>query len=159
MQIEDLPRDACLNFIRSRHLGRLACSNKAEPYVTPCTYVLHEQSIYSFGTVGRRIEWLRSNPAACLLVDDIKSPTQWTSVVVRGRYHELVDLGERNLAHHVLSKYPEWWQPGYTRTIVQGAARQMEPVFFRMSIDEISGRFAQPEWRDEPSEMRNSLDR
>lgn len=142
MQIQDLTRDASLNFLKSRHLGRIACADHSQPYVTPCNFVYHDHCIYSFGTIGQKIDWLRRNPLACLLVDEIVSSAEWTSIVVFGRYDELANESNRDSAHHFLSKYPEWWQPGYTKTIIHGVPRQLEPVFFRMSIDEITGRTA-----------------
>jgi uncharacterized protein len=32
-----------------------------------------------------------------------------------------------------------WWEPGYVETIFYGEPRPMEPVYFRLVIEEITG--------------------
>jgi uncharacterized protein len=148
MHIEELGRQASLDFLAGRHLGRLACANNSQPYVTPCHFVYHDQWIYGFSTVGKKIEWLRANPLACIEVDEIASPQQWTSVVVFGRYEELGKTADgaaaRELAHTLLQQHGLWWEPGYARTVLHGAARPLDPVYYRLSIDAISGHRAIP---------------
>ena len=129
-------------------MGRLACANQSQPYVTPFYFAYHDQWIYSFSTVGRKIEWLRANPLACVEVDDIKNFEEWTSVVVFGRYEELTKTVEgqavRDLAYKLLQQHKLWWEPGYARTVIHGAPRPLEPVYYRLSIEEISGHRATP---------------
>lgn len=148
MHIEELTRKASLDFLAGSRLGRLACANQSQPYVTPFYFAYHDQWIYSFSTVGRKIEWLRANPLACVEVDDTKNFEEWTSVVVFGRYEELTKTVEgqaaRDLAYKLLQQHKLWWEPGYARTVIHGAPRPLEPVYYRLSIDEISGHRATP---------------
>jgi hypothetical protein len=148
MHIEELTRKASLDFLAGSRLGHLACANQSQPYVTPCNFAYHNQWIYSFSTVGKKIEWLRANPLACLEVDEITNPQKWTSVIVFGRYEELTDTvenqAERELAHKLLQQNPVWWEPGYARTVLHGTPRPLDPVYYRLSIDEISGHRAVP---------------
>jgi uncharacterized protein len=148
MQIEELTRDASLNFLVGKRFGRLACANQKQPYITPFNFAYHAPFMYSFSTVGRKIEWLRANPLACIEVDEIANPQQWTSVIVFGQYKELTsaseDLVARKLAYELLQKRELWWEPGYSKTILHGAPRPLDPVYFRLSIDEISGHRATP---------------
>ena len=148
MHIEELTRKASIDFLAGSRLGRLACANQSQPYVTPFYFAYHDQWIYSFSTVGRKIEWLRANPLACVEVDDIKNFEEWTSVVVFGRYEELTKTVEgqavRDLAYKLLQQRKLWWEPGYARTVIHGAPRPLEPVYYRLSIDEISGHRATP---------------
>jgi uncharacterized protein len=149
MHIEDLTRTASLGFLAGHRFGRLACANQSQPYITPFSFAYHDPWIYSFATVGRKIDWLRANPLACVEVDDIRSFQEWTSVIVFGRYEELTDTGDgqatRDFAHGLLQQHQIWWEPGYARTILQGTPRPMTPVYFRLSIDEISGHRAAPD--------------
>ena len=148
MHIEEMTRKASLEFLAGSHLGRLACVNQSQPYITPSYFAYHDQWIYSFSTVGKKIEWLRANPLACLEVDEIANPQQWTSVIVFGRYEELSDSSDnkatRDLAYKLLQQHALWWEPGYARTVLHGMPRLLEPVYFRLSIDEISGHRATP---------------
>jgi hypothetical protein len=143
MHIEELKRKASLDFLASKRLGHLACANQGQPYITPCYFAYHDQWIYSFSTAGQKINWLRTNPIACLEVDEIASFEEWTSVVVFGRYEELTMAVEggvaRELAYKLLCQHQFWWEPGYARTVSHGTPRPLEPLYFRLSIDEISG--------------------
>jgi uncharacterized protein len=143
MHIEEVDREASLRFLASRRFGRLACAHDAQPYITPINFAYHDRFIYSFSTVGRKIEWLRDNPLACVEADEIESAWKWTCVIVSGKYEELSETAAgqtgRAFAHKLLSKHDLWWEPGYARTILRGAQRPMEPVYFRVSVDEITG--------------------
>lgn len=143
MHIEELTRDASLDFLAGSHFGRLACANQTQPYITPFYFVYNDHRIYSFSTVGQKIEWLRANPLACVEVDTIVSPQQWTSVIVIGRYEELPATiegkGAYEFAYKLLQQHQLWWEPGYARTIVHGTPRPLVPVYYRLSIEEISG--------------------
>ena len=71
MQIKHLTRDDSLKFLEGHNLGRMACARDAQPYVIPIFFVYQAPGIYCFSAEGRKIEWLRLNPQACLAVDDI----------------------------------------------------------------------------------------
>jgi uncharacterized protein len=143
MQIEDIERQVSLEFLSRMRLGRLACVRESQPYITPLYYVYHDSCIYSFSTVGKKIEWMRSNARVCVEVDDIKSPQQWISVVVFGRYEELPNAPEwqqtREMVHSLLEPHGVWWEPGFARTVLGGVTRPMVPVFFRIFIEQITG--------------------
>lgn len=148
MHIKELTREVSLHFLADIHFGRLACAKDSQPYVTPFNFAYHDQYIYSFSTVGRKIEWLRGNPLACVEVDEITNPQQWTSVIVFGRYEELPATANghatREFAFKLLQQRELWWEPGFAKTILHGAERPLDPVYYRLSIDEISGHRATP---------------
>jgi nitroimidazol reductase NimA-like FMN-containing flavoprotein (pyridoxamine 5'-phosphate oxidase superfamily) len=148
MHIEELTRKASMELLAESRLGHLACANNGQPYVTPCYFAYHDQYIYGFSTAGQKIEWLRKNPLACLQVDKVSSFQEWTSIIVLGRYEELSKTGEsqeaRERAYKLLHQHEFWWEPGYTRTVLHGEARPLEPVYYRVSVDEITGHKATP---------------
>ena len=87
---------------------------------------------------------MRANPLVCVEVEKIVSREEWQTVVIFGRYEELPKTPEfseaRLAAHAVLSaKTAIWWEPGYVKTLLQGAERPLQPIYFRILIDEISG--------------------
>lgn len=45
----------------------------------------------------------------------------------------------RLVAHDLLAKTAMWWEPGYAKTLHQGEERPLQPIYFRISISEISG--------------------
>ena len=144
MLIQDMPRRTIIDLLKGTRVGHIACAEDAQPYVTPFTFVYHDGFIYSFGTVGKRIEWMRANRLVCIEVDRIVNQWERQTVVIFGRYHELPKseafYEARLLAHDVLAANPTWWEPGYVKTVHEGAERTLEPVYFRIVIAEMSGR-------------------
>jgi nitroimidazol reductase NimA-like FMN-containing flavoprotein (pyridoxamine 5'-phosphate oxidase superfamily) len=148
MIIEDIGRRESIELLTRMRLGRLACAHDSQPYVTPFYYCYHDGYIHSFATVGQRVEWMRRNPRVCVEVDDIKSPQQWTSLIVFGRYEELPNSPEwqqtREMVYELLKQHGSWWEPGYAHTVIGGVARPMTPVFFRIFVEQITGHRASP---------------
>jgi nitroimidazol reductase NimA-like FMN-containing flavoprotein (pyridoxamine 5'-phosphate oxidase superfamily) len=146
--IQELTRQASLDLLARTHLGRLACTQGARPYVVPVYFAYDHDYLYGFSTVGQKIEWMRANPLVCVEVDEVVSPEQWVSVVVFGRYEELVDTpewqGARTVAYTVLRRKAAWWEPAYVKTILHGTPRPLVPVFYRIHGLQITGHRAIP---------------
>jgi hypothetical protein len=148
MQIQEMTREASLQFLARKGVGRLACARDGQPYITPFSFVLDGDCLYSFSTVGQKIEWMRMNPLVCVQADELETPQKWSSVIIYGRYTELTKEAEytddRQRAYSLLQKRPLWWEPAYVKTILHGKKRELEPVYFRIQISEISGHYASP---------------
>jgi uncharacterized protein len=144
--IEELPIQACLDLLSRVRSCRLACAQQCQPYVVPFYFHYHYECLYSFSTVGQKIEWMRANPKVCVEADEVKSAHQWTSVVAYGRYEELLDTAEwrseRERAWKLLRQHAMWWEPGYVKTIVHGTERSLAAVFYRIHLDRVTGRHA-----------------
>lgn len=149
MLIQELTRQASLDLLARTHLGRLACTQGAQPYVVPVYFAYDNDYLYSFSTVGQKIEWMRANPLVCVEASEVVSPEQWVSVIVFGRYEELPDTpewqGARTLAHTLLKRNAVWWEPAYVKTILHGTQRPLVPVFYRIHGLQITGHRATPE--------------
>ena len=143
MLIEELPRQACIDFVQRVGFGRLACERAGQPYITPFFFVCHHDALYGLSTVGQKIDWMRANPLVCVEADEMTSPQQWASVIIFGRYEELPAGpqydAERTLAHGLLQQRPIWWEPAYAKTMLHGEARPLDLVYFRIHIAEITG--------------------
>jgi uncharacterized protein len=143
VQIEELSRQASLDFLAKLGFGRLACAKQYQPYITPIHYAYDEGYLYGFTRVGQKVEWMRTNPLVCIEADEIKSPQQWSSVIVFGRYEELPSSEEwrsiRELARNLLTQREIWWEPGFAKAIVHGTTRPSVPLFYRILIEHISG--------------------
>ena len=148
MLIHDLARHECIEFLARKRLGRLACARDNQPYITPIFFALDSDALYSFSTEGQKVSWMRQNPKVCIETDDIESPQIWTSVVVFGHYEELPKTpeyeGPRRVAYSLLQQRPQWWEPGYVKTVLHGKERPLELVYFRIAIAQISGHRAAP---------------
>src|ERR1700690_812634 len=146
MLIQEMTRGDSLSRLKSMRLGRLACAKDAQPYITPFYFSFAGNYLYSFSTVGQRIEWMRENPLVCVETDEVMSSQDWVSIIIFGRYQELTDTAEweqeRAIAHELLQRYPDWWEPGYAKTKIDGRDRPLDPVYFRIEITKTTGRRA-----------------
>lgn len=149
MIIEEMTPAECFELLQQTGFGRIGCARSGQPYVVPIYFTADEDHIYGFSTLGRKIEWMRANPLVCVEVDEIISHLQWRSVVVVGRYQELPDEPQwapaRNHAHNLLQKRASWWEPAYVLSTHQGKPHSAQPIFYRISIHEITGHRAQPD--------------
>ena len=146
MLIEETTTQASLELLARVRLGRLACAQGLQPYVVPFYFAYHDSHLYSFSTVGQKIDWMRANPLVCVEADEVVSAHQWMSVIVCGRYEELLDTPQwrsaRELAWRLLQQYAMWWEPGHVKTLVHGTERAFASVFYRIYVAQITGRCA-----------------
>ena len=149
MLIQELTKQASLDLLARTSLGRIACAQGAQPYVVPFYFTYDNYYLYSFSTVGQKIEWMRANPLVCVETDEVVSSQQWVSIIVFGLYEELPDTSacqqERASALYLLQKRAMWWEPACAKTILHGIQRPLVPVFYRIRVVRISGHRASPE--------------
>ena len=128
MEIRELSRQECTAILQRRRVGRLACCSRDRPYVVPLYFAYSDRSLYAFSMVGQKIEWLRQNPFATVLVEEDEDRA-WRSVIVNGSYEELPDrIGHKVTRDHawsLLSRHADWWrrQPRGRRRRAVGRAR------------------------------------
>jgi nitroimidazol reductase NimA-like FMN-containing flavoprotein (pyridoxamine 5'-phosphate oxidase superfamily) len=146
MQIEELNSDTCINLLAKLRFGRLACARGSQPYVVPIFYAYNDGYVYSFSTPGQKVDWMRTNPLVCLQVDEIKTPQNWSSVVLFGRYEELPDTlvfkPVRETAYKLLQQREIWWEPGLARESIEGRENPLLPLFYRIFVEQVTGRRA-----------------
>jgi hypothetical protein len=147
MPITKMPREECIALLSRARFAHLACACDGKPYVVPLFFAYDDSYLYCFSTIGRKIDWLRKNPHTCVEVDEIDSGERWACVVVAGCFEELTDTPElqdaRADAYRLLKDHASWWVPAYSRTDDQ-ETRPLDPIYFRISIDEITGRRTVP---------------
>jgi nitroimidazol reductase NimA-like FMN-containing flavoprotein (pyridoxamine 5'-phosphate oxidase superfamily) len=145
MLIHEMDPQECREFVRQHDIARIACAHNDQPYIVPISYSFDggRDCLYAFSGVGRKITWMRENPKVCVEVDAIEHTGLWTTVLIFGRYEELLDRDadrearDRALAHFRARK--EWWLPGAGR--VPGREHD-HVVVFRIAIVNVSGRRA-----------------
>jgi nitroimidazol reductase NimA-like FMN-containing flavoprotein (pyridoxamine 5'-phosphate oxidase superfamily) len=145
MVIIEMDRAACMALLQTSRIGRLACARDGQPYVVPISFAAEGNHLYGFSLLGRKIDWMRGNAKVCVQVDELENTRNWRSVVINGRYEELPDrIGtkvQRDRAWSLLSKHAQWWEPGGLKPVAEAPTPHL---FYRISIDEISGRQARP---------------
>ena len=125
------------------NVARLACARHDQPYVVPIHVDLDGDFLYSYATLGQRIEWMRENPLVCLEIDELVAHGEWASVVVFGRYEELPRTPEyeepRAVAERLFQRHAMWWEPAL---VPLARHEQRVPIVFRIVISRMTGRRA-----------------
>ena len=148
MLIQSMTRQASIELLERAKLGRLACAHEGQPYITPIVFAYDGDWLYSFSTLGQKVDWMRANPQVCLEADEILNREDWATVIVFGQYEELPDTpahaAHRRQAYELLKRRAAWWEPGYVKTVLDGKERPLEPLYFRIAIEKISGHRGTP---------------
>jgi hypothetical protein len=144
MVIREMTLEECRDALAKGDVARLACESGGQPYIVPVYLAYDGEALYGFGTVGHKIDCMRANPLVCLEMDEVKSESDWMSVIVYGRYEELPDTPEyesaRLHAHELLQKRAVWWEPAYVAGVHGDRAQPLTPVFYRIRITRMTGR-------------------
>jgi len=143
MVINEMSEQECRAFLARASVARLGCALNNQPYVVPVYFAYEQDYIYAFSTFGQKIEWMRTNPNVCIEVDEIPNQPQWRSVIATGQYQELPDslyATERAHARQLLEKHYRWWVNALAeRRMTSADELTMEPIFFRIHIDSMTG--------------------
>ena len=142
MRIDELNETECREFLSRTSMARLGCSLNDQPYIIPVGFAYEDDFIYVFATLGKKIEWMRTNPKVCVQVDESKGQSDWVSVIANGEYQELPEpkfAAERAHARSLLQKRHHWWLNALAERRIQMRDQDIEPVFFRIQIQSLSG--------------------
>jgi nitroimidazol reductase NimA-like FMN-containing flavoprotein (pyridoxamine 5'-phosphate oxidase superfamily) len=156
MLIENMTRQEGVDLLKQLQIGRIACAHEGQPYITAISFAYDSDCLYCISTVGQKIAWMRANPLVCVEADRSADRQNWASVIVFGRYEELTDTPEheraRKHAYDLLQRDALWWEPAYVKPPSDEAGRTLEIVYFRVHIDQISGRRGRPDELRAPRE-------
>ena len=123
------------------NIARLACARDNQPYIVPLRIYLDGGCLYGCATLGRKIEWMRTNPLVCVECEEFVSERHWASVIVCGHYEELPNVPEhesaRRTAERLFQQHPMWWEPA---TVPLGDHQRLPPILFRIHVDSLTGR-------------------
>jgi nitroimidazol reductase NimA-like FMN-containing flavoprotein (pyridoxamine 5'-phosphate oxidase superfamily) len=145
MIIHELTPADCAGILSRANMARLACCRMNQPYVVPISIVYDPRQVclFSFSTVGKKVEWMRANPQVCVEVEDVDDRFHWTTIVILGRYGEIGDSADekelRQRALTLLNEHPQWWLPGAAKL---GESDHHAVVVYRIHIDSMTGRRA-----------------
>jgi uncharacterized protein len=142
MRIDELNATECREILSRTSSARLGCSLNDQPYVVPVGIAYEEDYIYVFSTMGQKIKWMRSNPKVCVQIDEIKSQSDWISVIANGEYQELPEPQfehERAHAHILLQKRHHWWLNAMAERRIRLRDEEIKPLFFRIRVSSVTG--------------------
>ncbi|HTT19109.1 MAG TPA: pyridoxamine 5'-phosphate oxidase family protein [Candidatus Binatia bacterium] len=142
MEVNEIAIDECKAVLERASLGRLGCSYKDQPYVVPIHFAYEDTYLYAFSTLGQKVKWMRANPQVCVQADELHDQAEWTSVIVYGEYEELPEpqyAAERKHASSLLAKRHHWWLNALGERQMRIGENFIEPLFFRVRIQSMSG--------------------
>ncbi len=142
MEVNAMAAEECRKVLEHASLGRLGCSYENQPYVVPTYFAYDSGYLYVFSTFGQKVKWMRANPRVCVQTDEIQSQGEWISVVVYGEYEELPEpqyTAERKHASSLLAKRSHWWLNALGERQMRVDDKSIEPLFFRVRIQSVSG--------------------
>jgi nitroimidazol reductase NimA-like FMN-containing flavoprotein (pyridoxamine 5'-phosphate oxidase superfamily) len=146
-----LTREQCEHVLRGQLVGRIGCHAAGKVYVIPVTYVFSEGYIYAHSKEGLKVKMMRKNPKVCFEVEERDSMRDWRTVIVWGKYEEMKTLPEMKKAMKVLNDrlapfaLSESVKPTPHTDPPRQVEKQRKPVVYRISLDEVTGRFEKSE--------------
>ena len=143
----ELNTDQINSILFSQVVGRLACTDKNQPYIVPVTYIYDGKNIYGQTNEGMKLEILRKNPKVCFEVDRMTDMRNWQSAIVFGEFEEL-DLPDAEDARKRLFSrvYPLTTSStihpfGHEVTGNVDDSTRIKDVMYRIKIQKTTGRF------------------
>lgn len=141
LQIEEL--------LKNNEIGRIGCTDGEKTYIVPVNYVFDGKSIVGHSLSGLKIQMMRKNPAVCFEVDEMKSFTNWKSVIIWGQYQELKEERDRYAAmklfvdRMIKMKISETDLPPEisAQRVHPRSPGNIKPIIYRIIITEKTGRF------------------
>lgn len=134
-------------------LGRIGCNDGKKTYVVPVNYAYDGKYIIAHSTKGMKIDMMRKNPEVCFEVDEMKSFTNWKSVIAWGEYQELMDERDRLYAMKLFVDRMMHMKISETagssamelENIHHPSPDSVRAIVFRIVITEKTGRFENEE--------------
>lgn len=141
VQIEGLLKDQLI--------GRIGCHSDGVTYVVPVNFLYDGPNIYAHSGNGMKIAMMRKNPDVCFEVDHIKSVINWQSVIVWGKFEEILDLDEKQetlqrLINRVVPFLTDAGHPSHGITANESdIGDDIELVIYKIIVSKKTGRFEQ----------------
>ena len=142
MRIDELNETECREILSRASMARLGCSLNDQPYVVPVGIAYEDNYIYVFSTMGQKIRWMRSNPKVCVQIDEMRSQSDWASVIANGEYQELPEPqfeNERKHARKLLQQRHHWWLNAVAERRILMRDEEVKPLFFRIRVGSLNG--------------------
>ncbi len=135
MNIGKLRLSEAMSILQEGTLGRLGCVAEGKPYVVPVNYYFDGQDIYIHTLPGRKVNAMRTNPSACLQVDEIKDAYHWRSVIAYGSYEEITEEEAREKILADIFKRLPHLSPVESK-MTKGTSGA---IIFRLRVEEVTG--------------------
>ena len=144
--IGELSPDQIDHMLHLEVVGRIGCHAEGRTYVVPITYAYDGEAVYAYSFEGQKLRMMRQNPSVCFEVDHFTTLGSWESVIVQGRFEELMGEEARAKRLTLRDRFRQLWMPWLTNpphATDEGWMREDGgmPIVYRIVPLEKSGRF------------------
>lgn len=147
--IGNLSTDKIKDVLQQNTLGRIGCHADGKTYIVPVNYVYDGNSIICHSLPGLKIDMMRKNPLVCFEIDEMKSFSDWRSVVIQASFQELTEERERLSAMKLFVDRMMRLKISETAVLPElteervhpRAPGHIKPIIFRLIIQEMTGRY------------------
>jgi len=144
-----LTDDQVEEVLQSNVFGRIGCRDENRIYVVPVNYVYDGRYIIAHSVEGMKIRMMRKNHSVCFEVDEMKTFTNWKSVIAWGEYQELTEERDRYYAMKLFvdrtlrMKISETAIPPEIteKRVHPRSPGNIRPVVYRIVLSEKTGRY------------------
>jgi hypothetical protein len=135
--------------LKEKVIGHLGCNDGYKTYVYPVNYIYDGHFILCHSTPGTKLNIMRKNRSVCLQVEECNDFTHWKSVMVQGIFQELEEERDRYAVMKFFAEkglHQKINEPAVLHSTTNNDMQtnghlKNRPVFFRIVIDEKSGRY------------------
>jgi len=93
--MQELSTDDAVAFVKTKKYGNLALCKSNLPYTIPIAYTHTDTALLLYQhSRGRTLEYIEANQRACFEIHDIRSLTDWKSVIIEGWISRVTDPAE-----------------------------------------------------------------
>lgn len=143
-----LTDEQIISVLKENTLGRIGCSDGQTTYIFPIHYYCDGNAIMMHSQMGKKIQLMRQHPYVCFEVDEVLSYTRWKSVVVWGRYEEILDNEEQHRIKENFVRSMLRIKPSETALLPELYEIRLHPrsepvktIVYKIVIERMSGRF------------------
>ncbi|MDG1730359.1 MAG: pyridoxamine 5'-phosphate oxidase family protein [Algibacter sp.] len=146
--MKDLKPYENIYVLKNNYVGYLSYIWKNTPYVIPITYYYNEEDhcILSYSGEGHKINAMRIHNSVSIHIADIKSIRNWQTVLVHGKFEELVGTHAKQQLHKFalgikkIMFTKEGKFPSLLTDFSSKISAKTEPIVFRIKVLEITGK-------------------
>lgn len=137
--MRDLTPAECMEVLARHTFGRLGVRDAEGVLILPLSYALAGEALIAHAGPGHKLHSMRLWPHVAFEVDEVRDRAHWRSVLVRGRFKELLNEDDRTAARLALLRAFE----GSASSITAPHGHSVhlaDAIMFRICIDAVTGR-------------------
>jgi nitroimidazol reductase NimA-like FMN-containing flavoprotein (pyridoxamine 5'-phosphate oxidase superfamily) len=144
LKIENMSQEEMRELLAANNFGHLGCARDNHPYVVPMNYGYDDERLFFFTTEGTKTEYINANREVCFQVEEIKSPSDWRSVMITGRAERVTLPDELERAMQIITKSNPTLTPAINKTEIGSWHRLNNIVVYRVRPEAVYGRKTAP---------------